>query len=116
MLYLNRYYTHTSVYNAPALTDRNLFVCGAICTDRGSPKELLDSVKERVLTKNELRFCIAPTTKPNQPLSVVVFRDTSCDSFYVLPNVHDPTETEVIHRRTKGYCRSLALGCSRCCG
>ena len=109
-------HTHTSIYNAPSLTDRNLFVCGTICTDRGAPKELLDSVYERALAKNELRFYMAPTTKLNQPLSVVVFCNSCASGFYVLPNVHEPTETEVIHRRTKAYCRSLALGCSRCCG
>ena len=73
---------------------------------------MLDSVKELALAENESRFRLAPTTKPNQPLSVVVFRNSCASGFYVFPNVHDPTETEVIHRRKK----SLAKGYSRCCG
>ncbi len=92
----------TSVDNALALTDRNLFGCGTINPDRGVPKELLDSVKQRALAGNELRFRLVPTTKPNQPLSVVVFHNPSAGGFYVFSNIYDPTETEFIYRRKKG--------------
>lgn len=67
------------------------------------PKELLADVKARPLEDGESRFRMARTNRLLNPVSVVVFRDTSADGFYVLSNVHDPTETELITRRKKGH-------------
>jgi len=100
VLYLDRYYT--SVDTALALSEVGLFTVGTVRTDRGVPKELIDDVKRRPLADAESRYRMAPTPLPDQPLSVVVFRDTSADGFYVLSNVHNPADTEVIKRRKKG--------------
>ena len=81
------------------------------------PKELLDSVKQRALAGNELRFRMVPTKKTDQPLSVDVLRDASTGGFYVLSNVHDTTETEFIYRRKKGVAGLLPNNDHvACCG